>query len=154
MQVTQARLADEPALRPLFAAYLQFYQVPRADAEIRAFLEQRLQRGDSHILLARDEQGQALGFVQLYPLFSSLAMRPAWLLNDLFVAPPARRQGVAQVLLQAAQALGLASGACGLQLETARDNLAAQALYERLGFVRDEQFFTYWLALPAAVCKE
>ena len=39
------------------------------------------------------------------------------------------------------------TGACGLQLETAKSNLPGQALYERLGYVRDGVFYTYWLAL-------
>ncbi|MFU7547996.1 GNAT family N-acetyltransferase, partial [Pseudomonas paraeruginosa] len=34
-----------------------------------------------------------------------------------------------------------------LQLETAKTNHAGQSLYERLGYVSDEQFYTYWLQL-------
>lgn len=49
--------------------------------------------------------------------------------------------------MKAARAHAEVSGACGLQLETAQTNLAARRLYERLGYVRDEQFFTYWLSL-------
>ena len=49
--------------------------------------------------------------------------------------------------MNAARAHAEATGACGLQLETARDNLAGQALYERLGYVRDEVYYTYWLGL-------
>ena len=74
-------------------------------------------------------------------------LEPAWLLSDLYVDESARRCGVGEVLMKAARAHAEASGACGLQLETANTNLAAQRLYERLGYVRDEQFFTYWLSL-------
>ncbi|MNT79768.1 hypothetical protein D3C72_2191450 [compost metagenome] len=49
--------------------------------------------------------------------------------------------------MNAARALAETTGACGIQLETAKTNLAGQALYERLGYVRDEVFFTYWLSL-------
>jgi ribosomal protein S18 acetylase RimI-like enzyme len=85
--------------------------------------------------------------VQLYPLHASLALRSSWLLSDLYVTPEARRQGVGEALMNAARAHAEASGACGLQLETARDNFAGQALYERLGYVRDADYFTYWLGL-------
>ena len=132
---------------PLFAGYLQFYQVPRSATEIHAFLLERLQRGDAQLFIARDEQGMAQGFTQLYPLQSSLSLAPAWLLSDLFVLPSARRQGVGEALMNAARAYAEASGACGLQLETAKTNLAGQALYERLGYVRDELYLTYWLSL-------
>jgi len=147
MSVTAVGVADLDALVPLFAGYLQFYQVPRSATEIHAFLLERLQRGDAQLFIARDEQGMAQGFTQLYPLQSSLALAPAWLLSDLFVAPSARRQGVAEALMNAARAYAEATGACGLQLETAKTNLAGQALYERLGYVRDEVYLTYWLSL-------
>ena len=150
MSVTAVGVADLDALVPLFAGYLQFYQVPRSATEIHAFLLERLQRGDAQLFIARDKQGMAQGFTQLYPLQSSLALAPAWLLSDLFVLPSARRQGVGEALMNAARAYAEASGACGLQLETAKTNLAGQALYERLGYVRDELYLTYWLSLAKA----
>lgn len=147
MPVSAAVAADLDDLTRLFAGYLDFYQVPRPPAQIAAFVAERLRRGDAQLLLARDGQGVAQGFVQLYPLQASLALAPAWLLSDLFVTPAARRRGVGAALMNAARAHAEATGACGLQLETARSNLAGQRLYERLGYVRDEQFYTYWLAL-------
>ena len=147
MTVSAASAADLVDLTRLFAGYLRFYQVPRADADIAAFLRARLERGDSQVFIARDGRGAAQGFVQLYPFLSSLALEPAWLLSDLYVDESARRCGVGEALMNAARAHAEATGACGLQLETAKTNLAGQRLYERLGYVRDEQFFTYWLSL-------
>lgn len=148
MPVRAAIAEDLEELSGLFADYLAFYAVPKAAETIRSFLAARLERGDSAIFIARDAQGVAQGFVQLYPLFSSLALAPAWLLSDLYVAPQARRQGLGEALMSAARAHAEVSGACGLQLETAKANLAGQALYQRLGYVRDEVFYTYWLSLP------
>lgn len=148
MSVTAVTPHDLDALLPLFAGYLEFYQVPRPVAEIRDFLQARLTLGDAQLFIARDQQGAAQGFVQLYPLQASLALQSSWLLSDLYVAPSARRQGVAEALMNAAREYAQASGACGLQLETAKTNLAGQALYERLGYVRDEVYYSYWLALP------
>jgi ribosomal protein S18 acetylase RimI-like enzyme len=147
MPVHAVTFSDLDDLSALFAGYLEFYQVPRPLAEIRSFLEQRLDRGDSTLFIARDSGGTPLGFTQLYPFLSSLALAPAWLLSDLYVVPAARRQGVGEDLMNAARAHAERTGACGIQLETAKTNLAGQALYERLGYVRDEVFFTYWLSL-------
>ena len=147
MTVSAAVTADLADLTRLFAGYLRFYQVSRDDAQISAFLHERLKQGDSQLFIARSQQGAAQGFVQLYPFLSSLALEPAWLLSDLYVDEHARRCGVGEALMNAARAHAEATGACGLQLETAKTNLAGQSLYERLGYVRDEQFFTYWLSL-------
>lgn len=147
MPISLAQTADLPELAELFGGYLDFYQVPRPLADVEAFLDARLQRGDSVLFIARDPAGQAQGFVQLYPFFASLHLAPAFLLSDLYVHPAGRRQGLAEQLMNAARAHAEASGACGLQLETARDNVAGQTLYEKLGYVRDEVFYTYWLGL-------
>jgi ribosomal protein S18 acetylase RimI-like enzyme len=147
MPVFVATSDDLGDLTRLFGGYLEFYKVPRAAAEIREFLQARLSKGDSHVLIARDKQSVAQGFVQLYPLYASLALRSSWLLSDLYVDTSARRQGVGEALMNAARSHAEATGACGLQLETARDNLAGQSLYERLGYVRDDVYYTYWLGL-------
>jgi len=147
MHIRAATTADLDELAELFGAYLGFYEVPKPQAQVREFLAARLGNLDSTILLARDESGVALGFVQLYAFFSSLALEPAWLLSDLYVSQQARRQGVGEALMNAARGHAQATGACGLQLETAKSNLSGQALYERLGYVRDEAFYTYWLGL-------
>lgn len=147
MPIQVATDVDLDELTELFGAYLRFYEVAKPQAQVRDFLAARLRNSDSTILLARDERGTALGFIQLYAFFSSLALQPAWLLSDLYVSEQARRQGVGETLMNAARAHAEAAGACGLQLETAKSNLPGQTLYERLGYVRDEVFFTYWLAL-------
>ncbi len=147
MPVNAVVASDLDELAQLFAGYLEFYQVPKPLDVIREFLAARLRNGDSTLLLARDDAGVAQGFVQLYPFFSSLALAPAFLLSDLFVSPNARRHGVGEVLMNAARAHAEANGACGLQLETAKTNLAGQALYERLGYVKDEVYLTYWLSV-------
>ncbi|HEY8256175.1 MAG TPA: GNAT family N-acetyltransferase [Gemmatimonadales bacterium] len=146
--VREATLEDVGRLAPLFDAYRQFYERP-GDLELsRRFLSQRIERAESVIYLA-EEDGVALGFVQLYPLFSSTSLRPGrlWLLNDLFVTPAARGKGVGRQLMDRARELAEDTEACGLELATARTNVGAQALYESLGYRRDDDFFRYELAL-------
>jgi ribosomal protein S18 acetylase RimI-like enzyme len=148
VNVRRATTDDIGRLAPLFDAYRQFYERP-SDLEMsREFIAQRLQRDESVIFLA-EEEGETLGFVQLYPLFSSTSPRPGrlWLLNDLFVAPAARGRGVGRHLMDRARRLGEETGACGLELATARTNHNAQALYESLGYRRDDDFFHYELLL-------
>lgn len=133
-------------IAPLFDAYRQFYERPSDLDGARRFLADRLERGESAIfvaLLEREGQEVAVGFTQLYPSFSSTRMGRIWVLNDLFVAPEARRLGVGVALLKRARAHARQTGALRLTLQTAVTNTAAQALYEAQGWRRDEGFYTY-----------
>ncbi|MBS0192630.1 MAG: GNAT family N-acetyltransferase [Proteobacteria bacterium] len=134
--IHRADANDLDTLAALFDAYRQFYEQPADLAGARAFLGARIERGESVLLLARHDE-TAAGFVQLYPIFSSVRMGRVWTLNDLYVAPAARRHGVARALLDAAVAFARDGGALGLQLETAPDNHAAQTLYRRAGWAQD-----------------
>ena len=141
--IRRATDADIARIAPLFDAYRSFYGQPPDIARADAFLRARLARGESALLLA-ERDGEALGFTQLYPLFSSVRTARLWLLNDLFVADSARRQGVARGLLDAAAAFAREQGAAGLMLETGRDNHPARALYRAAGWNEDA---TQWYSL-------
>jgi ribosomal protein S18 acetylase RimI-like enzyme len=138
VEVRRATLEDVPAVAPMFDAYRVFYgQEPDPELASR-FLRERLERAESVVFLALDgEAGRASGFTQLYPLFSSVAARRKWLLNDLFVASEARVRGAGGALVEAARRFAAETGAKGLELATAPDNVAAQRLYEATGWKRD-----------------
>jgi GNAT superfamily N-acetyltransferase len=144
--IVRAELKDLDALVPLFDGYRQFYGQRSDPLSARAFLRERLERDESVIYLARIA-GRAAGFTQLYPSFSSVSMRPLWILNDLYVRSDIRRGGVARALLQRARDHAVATGAKGLTLSTGVANKPAQALYESAGWQRDEDFFQYHLYL-------
>lgn len=146
--ITRATLADLDAVAPLFDAYRRFYGQPSDIARARDWLQARINADESAVLLARDATGTALGFAQLYPMFSSVRTTRLWILNDLYVDAAARRRGVARALLDAAVAFARDSGAARIALETGRDNAAARALYRSAGWQEDA---TQWYAvdLPA-----
>ena len=149
MNVIKATLNELADVVPLFDQYRQFYQQPSDPVGAEAFLRARLVGGESAIFIAYRE-GKAVGFVQLYPLFSSVAMQRTWCLNDLFVAPAHGRCGVATALMAAARDWGQATGAKSLALATARDNQPAKRLYEGLGYQLDRVFDHYRLPLSPA----
>ena len=147
--IRRASSADVDALAPLFDAYRRFYEQPGDIALASTFLHERLERGESAIFVA-EADGQALGFCQLYPSWCSVAAARIFVLYDLFVDDGVRRAGAGRQLMLAAQAFGRAAGAARLDLSTARTNLRAQALYESLGWRRDDVFLTYSLSLEPA----
>jgi ribosomal protein S18 acetylase RimI-like enzyme len=136
VKTIRAGLEHLGVLAGLFDGYRQFYGQEPDLPGARTFLEARLKGRESVVLLAvpKDAPGTAVGFVQLYPSFSSVSMKPIWILNDLFVAPQSRRAGVARSLLDAALELARSTGAARLRLSTAKDNEAAKALYAAAGY--------------------
>ena len=135
-------MPDLPRVADLFDAYRQFYGQPADPDGARQFLRERLQAGDSVVLVAEREK-RLVGFAQLYPAFSSASMKRLWILNDLFVVPAQRRSGVARALMAAAEDLARATGGKGLTLATQKTNAAAKALYEAQGWTRDDTFDHY-----------
>lgn len=145
MEILQARIEHVAVIAPLFDAYRQYYGQD-ADLEgAKKFLSERIQQNESVIFVAFKD-GQALGFMQLYPAFSSVSMKRQWILNDLFVKADARNLGVGKTILQTAQEFIMKLGHKGLLLETTPDNTKAQKLYESLGWKREENFYYYWQA--------
>ena len=146
MMISPARERDLDALSRLFDLYRVFYLCDPDPDSARAFLEARIKKGDSHVLCAFDDD-RMVGFVQLYPSFSSTDMNRIWILNDLFVEPSARRKGVGAELLRAAREFGKQTGASYLSLETQTTNTTAQSLYEKEGWSRDLEFYNYNLEM-------
>ncbi|MFM9913858.1 MAG: N-acetyltransferase family protein [Methylophilaceae bacterium] len=133
---------DLNALAALFDAYRQFYeQAPDLNLAQR-FIAERLKQQDSVIFVALDDE-RMLGFCQLYPTFCSVAAARIAVLYDLFVDASARKTGAGRALMLAAQHYAANNGYARLDLSTAKTNLVAQALYESLGWARDDIFFTY-----------
>lgn len=135
--IRRAGDTDVDAIAPLFDAYRQFYAQPCDLPRARAFLQQRLSQGESVVWLA-ERDGAAVGFTQLFPMFSSVRTARIWILNDLYVAPGARRGGIARGLLEAAVRFARDDGAARIVLETGRDNTAARALYRDAGWGEDD----------------
>jgi len=131
----------------LFNSYRVFYKQDSDLVLAVSFISERLKNNDSVIFYARDENGNALGFTQLYPTFSSVSAQSSWVLNDLYVSSVARRLGVGKSLMEAAKAFAIEKGAKGIALETCEDNFNAQALYESLGYEKETGVYNYFLSL-------
>lgn len=145
--VRQASPDDAHLVAPLFDAYRQFYGKAADPGTARRFIDERLANGESAIFIAQDDAGKAVGFTQLYPTFSSVSAARVYTLNDLFVAPEARRANVARQLMNAAADYCRANGALRMSLSTGKTNDKAQALYESEGWVRDEAYYHYSFTL-------
>ncbi|MBH5320349.1 GNAT family N-acetyltransferase [Paenibacillus sp. GSMTC-2017] len=147
--VSQATINDLNDLASLFDLYRVFYGQPSNAEGAKQFLFERFDHAESIIYIARcSSTNQAIGFTQLYPTFSSISMKRSWVLNDLYVVEEYRKHGVAKKLLEEVKGFAILTGAKGIALSTAPDNKKAQSLYEQLGYVKDDEYYQYFLTLP------
>lgn len=144
-----ATLADLDAVAALFDAYRQFYEQPADLGLARRFIEARLQRDESVVIVACNADQAIVGICQLYPTFCSVEAKPVYVLYDLYVDASARRSGAGSALLRAAEQLARERGMARMELSTARTNTTAQSVYEALGWVRNDAFFVYGKRIDA-----
>ncbi|WP_153800769.1 GNAT family N-acetyltransferase [Foetidibacter luteolus] len=138
--VRKASIEDVAEAAKLFDLYRSFYSQQPDLTGAETFIAERLQNADSVIFLAFTG-GQAIGFVQLYPIFSSVSMQRTWLLNDLYVHQSVRGKGAGTALLNAAKDFAKTTSSKWLMLQTSANNTTAQRLYEKNGWVKESDFF-------------
>lgn len=143
MDIVEAKKEHLHDLIPLFDGYRIFYNQESDFLGARDFLTDRLTNNESIIYIAYEEENP-VGFIQLYPIFSSVSMEPMYILNDLFVDSSYRNTGVGEALIQKAKNLCVEKNSKGMALETQPSNKRAQGLYEKVGFVKDENLHYFW----------
>jgi ribosomal protein S18 acetylase RimI-like enzyme len=146
MEIHQAAIEDLEGVSNLFNLYRMFYEAESDLEGAKNYIKERIESKESVIFVVKDKQ-KYVGFTQLYPTFSSISMKRAWILNDLYVDLEARKQGVGEILLHKAKDFAVESEAKSISLSTAPDNFSAHILYEKSGYVRDSQFYHYELSL-------
>ena len=142
IQIHPLRDSDFDKVAELFDQYRQFYKQQSDKEAAKVFLDNRLKNKEIMIFTAHLDTN-IVGFTNIYPTFSSVQMKPAWTLNDLYVHKDFRRTGIAEALIQHVQGLAKEKNISHLQLETAPDNKAAQAFYKQTGWQQSE-FYTYY----------
>jgi ribosomal protein S18 acetylase RimI-like enzyme len=148
MRIVQADTSRLDEVTPLFIKYREFYgQLPKPEAS-RRFLEERLKNDQAIILLGEDEEtGKVMGFCQFIPSFSALTLSPTWVLKGVYVIEEARRQLVADKLINHAKAMARDQGIKRMTVMTGEDNHTAHGLYQSLGFSADSEFNYFALKL-------
>jgi GNAT superfamily N-acetyltransferase len=143
IKIRTATIEDLKFVVELFDKYRVFYEKESDKEKAMEFISDRLQLNDSKIFVAETDDKNLVGFVQLYPIFSSTRMKRLWLLNDLFVNNEERGKGISKQLIETAKELCKQTNACGLILETAKTNSIGNELYPKVGFSIDNDHNYY-----------
>lgn len=137
MKIRKIELNDIKNLSELFNDYRIFYEMESDLEGAKKFLLERIKNKESEIFVAENPENNLIGFVQMYPIFSSTRMKRLWLLNDLFVVENHRGLGVSVLLINKAKELCIETNSCGIVLETAKSNDIGNKLYPKAGFSMD-----------------
>jgi ribosomal protein S18 acetylase RimI-like enzyme len=142
--IREAVIEDIHSLAEIFDQYRIFYEKKSDIDSAKIFLGDRIKLGESKIFISIDDD-VITGFVQLYPIFSSTQMKRLWLLNDLFVDPKFRGQGISKKLIEECKGHSVRTNASGLILETAKSNTIGNQLYPSVDFNLDQDHnYYYW----------
>jgi ribosomal protein S18 acetylase RimI-like enzyme len=147
--IRKATVQDLDQLTTLFDQYLVFYKKPSNIEKHKSFLKERIENNEAVIFIAFDNtiKEKAIGFALIYPTFSSILLSKILILNDLFVDSTIRNNGTGEKLILKTIELAKELGVNLVRLRTAKNNIIAQGLYHKMGFVRDDLVFTYDLAV-------
>lgn len=131
--ISMPRPEDEADWRRNWALYLTRYDVVVAPLTTQIVWARLLDPlAATKGLVARDEEGRGIGFCHYILHENTWSLQPLCYLEDMFVAPESRRQGVARGFLDHLQALAAAEGWNQLYWTTRINNEPARALYDQV----------------------
>ncbi|WP_282940744.1 GNAT family N-acetyltransferase [Paenibacillus sp. RC67] len=130
---------DTDQLIQLMYQYIDFYERPRPDeGTLRLFIANLQQEPSSGMQFVAEQGGVLVGFATLYFTFSTLQLKRAAIMNDLFVASAQRGSRIGEGLFQACLEYIRSNGYAYMTWETAQDNTAAQSFYDKMGGHRSD----------------
>ena len=132
---------DKAVWLKLWAGYLEFYQhelsAEQTDLTWQRFFDQKFNLW----AFVAEVQGEVVGLAHFSFTNSTWNKTPDLYLEDLFVAPESRRQGLGEFLIQGCAEFGASQGARRLYWLTHRDNETAQRVYRKLA--QQSEFVIY-----------
>jgi ribosomal protein S18 acetylase RimI-like enzyme len=128
----------------LFEEYRAFCGFKPSPKYTKVFLKKLICNEESVIFIAVEPgTDNVMGFINLYPCYSSLALRRLWILNDLGVSSHFRGKGVSKALIQKVKEFAKETNAVRIELKTERTNVKAISLYQSMNFVIDNDNVYY-----------
>lgn len=138
LTVTNISEQDRTQWQDMYHGYAEFYRVPM-NHEILETVWSWIHDGSNPFfgLIAKDEAGNAQGFMHCREMASPLRGAHVGFLDDLFVRPEARGLGVVEALYESLGNLARERGWPFVRWITAEDNHRARAVYDRLSSKTD-----------------
>ena len=144
--VSRLQAGDRDAWELLYRGYAAFYKTEMTD-QILETVWGWIDDDDNPFfgLIAKDAKGRALGLMHCRQMPSPLRGAQVGFLDDLYVDPAVRGQGVVEALYQALNHLGKQQSWPFIRWITAENNYRGRAVYDKLS----EK--THWVTYQKAV---
>lgn len=135
MQVTIRKVQDidRPRWEQLYQGYAAFYKVEQTAAMRQTVWSWIMDPAvEVEGVVALNDKAEPIGLAHFRPFRRPLSASIGGFLDDLFVDPEARGEGVADALIAAVTAEGKKRGWTVLRWITAEDNYRARGVYDRI----------------------
>jgi GNAT superfamily N-acetyltransferase len=130
--VRAATAADLPVFLSLVDALADYEQLDRPDPQARQRLAADALAGRFNLLLG-ELDGAIVGYAVHFPTYSTFRAQPSLYLEDLFILPEARGQGVGIALFRACAAEAVRQDYGRMEWQVLSWNRPSIVFYERLG---------------------
>ena len=137
MIIRQIEKGDRQQWRPLWQGYLDFYEVTLSEQQSDLTWERFFDPAHVFHGIVAQIDGSIVGIAHAMLRQSTWEPVGDLYIEDLFVAPSARGQGIARGLIEAFRQQAQALGAGSLYWQTRAGNLKAQALYDQIATKND-----------------
>ncbi|MCJ8007045.1 GNAT family N-acetyltransferase [Lederbergia wuyishanensis] len=118
---------------------VDFYQQPEPnETDLKSLIQHLLEHPSSGMQFVAIENDRLIGFTTLYFTFSTLKVKRQAVLNDLFVSPQERGKKVGEKLFETCLDYIRKHQFSSMTWETAKDNIIAQSLYNKMGGKQSE----------------
>jgi GNAT superfamily N-acetyltransferase len=146
--IRRATPEDGPAYVALVRALAEFEKLPGPTEEAAARLvADALGPDRKYEIMVAELNGEVVAYAATFMTYSTFLAKPGLYLEDIFVHPKARSQGIATAMITRLKALAQERG-CGRFEWTVLDwNTTAQRLYDHLGAERLAQWLHYRFTL-------
>lgn len=143
--IRDARPSDAPAMLQLVRALAEHENELHQVQMTAEGLETALAAGYCQALLAEDADGDLRGLALYFFNFSTWSGRRGLFIEDLFVVPEGRGEGIGRALLKRCAQLAQERGCGRMEWNVFDDNDAARGFYDQLGAYWARKWLTYRL---------
>jgi ribosomal protein S18 acetylase RimI-like enzyme len=145
-QISELQADDKESWQQLYYAYARFYKMPMDQSILDSIWSWIFDQNNKfYALIAKDEKGEALGFMHFRAMPSPLRGAEVGFLDDLYVVPEARGMGVVDSLYQALNAFAQQQDWPFVRWITAENNYRGRSVYDKIA--EKTQWVTYQMAV-------